>query len=508
MHYFFYIIILFFLILYMSSKNEVSNKIKLRIIFWYLLLYPFLLTLFELINNSMDSSYEIGQSYLESIIINFKYQLLIILIGALVLFIKSKQIKKQPPVNWNNFREYILDNKGLSIALSILIIAIGMIGAGIVNFLSSDTTQSILSAFNVGSITFLLLLAIGLFLISPLIDFKMKYSFLENYEVENAKVVLNTYKRASSLRTSTKGLISIQLFEIQETTDDSEIIFEYKQLWFSKNPKSTVNKLKKSEIGVPLSIWSFLDGLNHNKTFDYNFLNQFTISKSEQKESGYIKKYIDPMFLLALHDYLKETFYLQTVESRYLDEINTSYKNESILKSLTEEQSEEIEDAFQKWIKGWDIPLEIFSKPKYSSYKSIHYVSFFNLIKAPYFLNLNDFSEKPKPLMLDDVINEHSKPFTLKSDIENKLNLISNGEKKKITLWEELTTEDDLSNYIYKGFYDGEKDEKSQRCYYNFLLKTSSIEEGQKNFIILMVCDNRFIPKIENASSLFKIMIK
>lgn len=496
------------LIIIWCFKKKFFNKFKLKIFCCGLILFPLLFIDSKKIIILINSAYNTSHSFFGGIIVNFKYELLIILIVTLVFFIKSKQTKKQLPMNWNNFREYILENKGLSIALSVLIIAIGMIGAGIVNFLSSDNTESFLSAFNIGGITFLALLAIGLFLISPLVNFKMKYNFIENYEVENAKFVLNTYKRANNLRTSTKGLISVQLFEIQETTYDSEIAFEFKQLWFSKNPKNTVNKLKKSEVKVPLSIWGFLDGVNHDSPLNCDVLNTFTIHKGKEGKTEYKKKYIDPIFLLALHDYLKETFYLQTVTSKYTDKINIDSKNSSILKNLPNDLLTKIEDDFQKWIADWKIPLAILSNPESHSYKSIHYVSFFNLIKEPYFLDSsNSIIKDSKVKLIEDVIRDDFKSFSLNEGIKNKMEILSNGDKKKIVLWEELTSEVNLVPYIYKGYYEGENDEKVNRCYYNLSVRTSSVEEGQKKFIILMVCDNRFIPKIDNASTLYRIML-
>ncbi|WP_144787838.1 hypothetical protein [Lysinibacillus fusiformis] len=179
--------------------------------------------------------------------------------------------------------------------------------------------------------------------------------------------------------------------------------------------------------------------------------------------------------------------------------------NSSIIRDLNPETSEEIEKNFENWIEDWIIPKELVTENY--DYKSIHYLTFFNLIITPFYKDLNTIDNKNvcSELNTEPVINTDGK---INSEFLSQLQPSGKNQYKKIILLEEIKKGYNLSNHIYKAFYNKEDVSKANRCYYNLSITTSSIEEGQKNFIILMVCDNRFIPTIDSASSIFEIMIK
>ncbi|MFJ5562249.1 hypothetical protein [Lysinibacillus xylanilyticus] len=458
------------------------------------------MNIIELIYDKINSIFDSQSSFLKTVFTDFTIEILIILSLIITLFVKYKQNKKDSLNNWKSFKDYILENKSLSLALSTLVIAIGMIGAGIVNYISVDNSN--LGKFNVAGIAFLFLLCIALYLITPLINFRFKYKFIAEHESLNAKFIYSTYKRANNLRRSTKGLLSAQLFEIHENTYDTVLSFKFKEIWNSKEVNTPVNKIKNTAIDVPLEIWGFLESVEYDNKLNSEFLNKFTILKKEEKKG---KIYVEPIYLLALFDYLKETFFLNYIAKNDPDLMKTPDLNSSITKNLKPEILEEIEKRFEDWIEDWIIPGELVTKNY--DYKSIHYLTFFNLIITPFYKDLNTIDNKSvrSELNTEPLINTDGK---INSVFLSQLQPSEKNHHKRIILLEEIKKGYNLSNHIYKGFYNKKNPKKTHRCYYNLSFTTSSIEEGQKNFIILMVCDNRFIPTIDSASSIFEIMIK
>lgn len=487
------------MILYLPKNTKLSKKIKIRVIIYCLLLSPILLDIIELIYDKINSIFDSQSSFFKTVFTDFTIEILITLSLIITLFIKYKQNKKDSLNNWKSFKDYILENKSLSLALSTLVIAIGMIGAGIVNYISAD--NSTLGKFNVAGIAFLFLLCIALYLITPLINFRFKYKFIAEHESLNAKFIYSTYKRANNLRRSTKGLLSVQLFEIHENTYDTVLSFKFKEIWNSKEANTPVNKIKNTVIDVPLDVWEFLDSVEYHNKLNGEYLNKFTILKKERNNG---KTFVEPIYLLALFDYLKETYFLNYIANDP-NLMKTPDLNSSITKNLEPEISEIIEQSFEDWIEDWIIPEELVTKNY--DYKSIHYLTFFNLIMTPFYKDLNTIDNKSvcSELNPEHIINTDGK---INPAFLSQLQPSEKNHHKRIILLEEIKKGYNLSNHIYKGFYNKENPKKTHRCYYNLSFTTSSIEEGQKNFIILMVCDNRFIPTIDSASSIFEIMIK
>ncbi|WP_144787837.1 hypothetical protein [Lysinibacillus fusiformis] len=192
MYYTIYVFFLLLLILYLPKNTKLSKKIKIRVIAYWLLLFPLLMNTIELIYDKINSIFDTQSSFLKTFFTDFTLEILIILSLAITFFIKFKQNKKDSLNNWKSFKDYILENKSLSLALSTLVIAIGMIGAGIVNYLSVE--KSTLGKFNVAGIAFLFLLSIGVYLITPLINFRFKHKYIAEYDSSNAKFIYTTYK--------------------------------------------------------------------------------------------------------------------------------------------------------------------------------------------------------------------------------------------------------------------------------------------------------------------------
>lgn len=351
-----------------------------------------------------------------------------------------------------------------------------MIGAGVVNLIS--TNSGYLKSFSIAGFTSLIVLTLGIWLITPVLNFRYKYSFLGNYESWNAEFIYRLYSNANNLRTSTKGIISMQLFAFEGITLSNSFIFNYKELWCSKHNKSKVSKFTPTKIYVPIEFSEIIYKYNECDNLDINKLNMYTPSlfssiiprinfqwiklwllKFEiykKKKKGlfigkvtfkkpeipffYRKTKVNPVYLIALNDFIRKNF---------------NEKNRQFYTS-----DEELDNAYIDLIKDWNIKL-----PSQRNYKSPHYMTFFSLIERPY-----------------EIIYE-----------------------------EEERTEVDFIPFIYEGKYLGTSTRKlknkKNRKYYNLLIQTNSPREGQKQYILLLVADKRFLPDKASASEIFNVML-
>lgn len=386
----------------------------------------------------------------------------------------NKPIKKNLNI-WENYKTYLSNNKSLSLVLFSLIIIIGMIGAGIVNLIS--TNPEYLKKFSIAGFTSLIVLILGIWLITPVLNFRYKYSFLDNYESWNAEFIYRLYNNAKNLRTSTKGIVSMQLFAFEGITLSNSFIFNYKELWYSKHSKSKVSKFTPTKIYVPIEFSDIIYKYNESNNLDINKLNMYTpsffgsivprinfqwinlwllkleINKKKKQGSAigkltfkkpdipfiYRKTKVNPVYLIALNDFIRKDF---------------TKKHRDIYTS-----DEELDNAYIELIKDWNIKL-----PAQRNYKSPHYMTFFSLIERPY-----------------EIIYEQEK------------------------------TEVDFTPFIYEDKYLGTSTRKlknkKNRKYYNLLIQTNSPQEGQKQYILLLVADKRFLPDKASASEIFNVML-
>lgn len=353
------------------------------------------------------------------------------------------------PVNqenfWGDFKTYLSNNKRLSIVLFILVVVFGMIGAGIVNLISLNEEK--LKNFSIAGVISILILGMGIWLITPLLNFRYKFSFLKDYHSKTAEYIFKIFNSAQNLRISTKGIISVQLFELEENTLANKFIFNYKEVWVTKHKNSKVSVFSPNSVEVPIDFWDVLYEFKTQHKLNFDTLNNYTPSKPKSLFSR--KKYVNSIYLLALNDFIRENYY------RFPDKKQKSEK--------------ELLEEYKEFIKPWNVQLST-----KINYKSTHYMTFFSLV------------EKPYKIYIDSEIK-----------FESKIVLTSNISEP----------ENNLIDFIYEADNLGDSKDKKFRKYYNLFLESNSINEGQKRFTILLVADKRFLPDKESASSIFEAML-
>lgn len=214
-------------------------------------------------------------SYLKDHYLVLTLTLLIFLL-LISLFLYYNKIKNTKNF-WSNFQIFISKHKSLSVLLFSLLLVISMIPSGIVNFISnSNNNGDPLILFIISGSVGIIILVIGLFLITPLLSFRFKYSFINEYDVENAKFINNIYRIFNNLRLSTKGIISVQLFEITELTYLDNINFNFKELFTLKEKRAKVSAFSPIKVDMPIPFFDFISKLNVEQDLDTNFFKQLS----------------------------------------------------------------------------------------------------------------------------------------------------------------------------------------------------------------------------------------
>lgn len=470
-----------------------------------LLIYKYV-ELFDFIANLLKDTRSLISGIDIKTKIYFGYNIALVVIGIVILIILlQRERKKREPFkkeNWGDFKEYIFKDGILSIILSLLVIVIGMIGAGFVNLQNAELKESMdLIRFVLSGTVGLITILLGIGLISPLVDFRFRYNFLKNYENNNAKFVYDLRNRSENIKSNNLGIISFQLFELTKTTFEKNIVYEFNEVWRNDSKYDKVSKFKPKKIEVPTEIIN-LFSRDTTKEIDINSLNKYTSLKFISKLSKE-QTYVPAIYLRALYDFLFELYYRENIsEESLLLDIDDIKKDNPIVKD------------FESWINDWKVNKNVF-KVK-NRYKSVHYINFFEIKN---FIQIS-FDEK-KERVLKSRLNEETKNLDQlflniadcinDSSVGNKLEFLTRikgieswhkKDIKKIVEQQEKENSN-LVRYSLLRNYKGGKSRKENRGYYNLCLETENEGEGKRRFVLLLIADTKMINE-QSALLVFK----
>ncbi len=158
---------------------------------------------------------------------------------------------------WHSIQEMVLRKPWFSFLFSMILLLLGAFTAAIINFISSDSANSLLQHI----ISFSLCIFILVFGFIYFIDhwrFRKKYVFLEDYDVDLAKKIVSIHKRAKRSLTLIDGINAIQIFQIERHTTDEDIIFRFKTLFTLKSKYFSLSKFRKTRLIIPISFFNWI----------------------------------------------------------------------------------------------------------------------------------------------------------------------------------------------------------------------------------------------------------
>lgn len=342
---------------------------------------------------------------------------------------------------WGKYKNYIFEDKKMGLVIFLLVILIGMIGAGIVNFFTTEESER-LSGFVIGGITGLFVIFLGYCLITPPIVFWLDYKHLAKFPTDLAEIIQIINKRAKASLNIVPGIQSIELFEVKEKTINNNIHYQIDNIWENKHKNSNVGKFKHNSTSVSVDFnYKFFKDFDVNKQLPIELLNQYSNNGNT----------ISLVYLNALIDFLNEI-------------------------------SADNNINFENWIKGWKIPSNI-TDTKYL-YRSINYLLYFKPINA-FEIKIKD--KKAIYQLAKSLKNGLSK---VGSDISQNL-----PKENTETLFEGDSKIDleIIAKHLYLRNKSGGNSYKKDRQYYNFYFKIIHPTEGEKRFVILITADKRLI---------------
>lgn len=453
--------------------------------------------------NAWNLIFEID--FKSKIYISINIVLVVIGIVILILLLIRERRKREPfkKENWGSFKEYIFKDGILSIILSLLVIVLGMVGAGFVNLQNADIKGSMeLIRFVLSGTVGIITILLGIGLISPIVDFRFRYNFLRDYENDNAKFVYDLRNRSENLKNNNLGIISFQLFELTKTTFEKNIVYEFNEVWRNDSKYDKVSKFKPKKVEVPTDIINLFKR-DTTQNLDVKALNKYTSKKFASK---LIREmiYVPPIYLRALHDFLFELYYRENIseESLLLQDVDDLKGDNPIVKD------------FEKWISDWKVNKNVL-KVK-NRYKSVHYINFFEIKN---FIQIG-FDEKGErvlePLLSQNIINLDQLFLNISESIEDSrtdnkeefLNRIEGVKRwhkkdiKKIVNQQERDNRN-LIRYSLLRNYKGGKSRKENRSYYNLCIETENKHEGKRRFVLLLIADTKMINE-QIALNIFK----
>ncbi|MEE3805445.1 hypothetical protein V2H29_00615 [Lysinibacillus fusiformis] len=451
-----------------------------------------------LISKGLNSNYYLGM--------NFG----IILIGVLFLIVLlQRERRKREPYKkegWGHFKEYIFRDGILSILVSLLIIILGMVGAGYVNIQNAVIHDSIeLIRFTLSGSVGIVIILLGLGIVSPLVDFRFRYGFLNKYENNNAQFIYNLRNRCENIKNNNLGIISFQLFELTKTTSEKNIVYEIDEVWRNDSKYDKISKLKPNQIEVPMEIINLFNR-DTIKEINIDQLNKFTSKKFLSKLTKSVI-YVPAPYLRAVYDFLFELYYKEnnTGESFSFRELNDLKEDSQIVKD------------FKKWIKDWKVSKRFFSKK--NRYKSVHYINFFEIkdyihiafkgnedINNPYVIN----NENDLGVLFENIQSSiQNSNIAKKRDFLKSIKTLKGRYHKDILKIDEQQKADekDLASCILLRNYKGGKSQKENRGYYNLCIETENESEGKRRFVLLLIANTRMINE-QIALNMFKNVLK
>jgi len=195
---------------------------------------------------------------------------------------------------WGRIQDLIYNSRTGTVALTILLIIIGMIASAVVNYISVSPVFS--KAFYLGGTVALVTIILGIILFAPFYNFRFKYRFLEDYEEPVANYLFKIKRRSENWVDSVDGIIGIRLFRVQKHTMNDQIRFDFTSVFDAHSKYTKLSKVRPKYIKKHIDIDKWIEN-------EFKSLNEDAFKKIPK-----LNKYMEQILLYYLNDYQTKNF--------------------------------------------------------------------------------------------------------------------------------------------------------------------------------------------------------
>lgn len=157
---------------------------------------------------------------------------------------------------WKSMRTELSKKPLLSFAVAIILLLLGGLISGFVNYISTDDEALMRFIISLGAC--ILILFVGFIIFYPFWNFRKRYNFLDNQEDKIAEKLVTIYKRSRQTVTTVEGINAIQFFRLETHTDDRHLLYQFEKVFSIKSKYFDLSRFKNKKLEFPIFLFDWL----------------------------------------------------------------------------------------------------------------------------------------------------------------------------------------------------------------------------------------------------------